>query len=545
MRIMKTDMRLWVMVIVSFALLTLGLLGLGAYAGKGGKDGPQIEGDFIWAVINEEKGYAYFGARGTKRAVKVAVGEGDGLPLFVGMVEEESEEVQTARRLTRKKGNNPRYKSWSAVDRANGYTYWYREKRRRRGRIVKRGGGRSWSVALPAGPGYLRDAYVLIDASRGLLYVGTARGPSIPAEVVKIAVGEGAQPPRVVGAVTLSPGECNIKYGLLDPESGHAYFGTRSGMVKIALGDGFEPPVRVGGLVLDAAERRPGTAVFDTSNGYAYLANTHAIVKVALGEGTEAPARVGAITVHRAPRCASRELIAFLVLPALLPLILSFLLSAPSWRHMRTDVALYLLVIASMIASFAELHVLGRRAFLGGFFALPPLTVPFFFLLPLCQAFLNGIGAAREAIRGGSSRWARERFRCVLLPRVFLWLALWAVYFVGLNAYFFKASVVGYLIMLVVPIAGVVLIMVGSCFIWAPRCKKLWTLALLTFVTPLIVFPLAYIPTLAFVYRFAPRGYYGLGLAVYPPLIAYLFLVVAGIGAWLWARRKGDVWFRA
>ena len=124
MRIMKTDIRLCVMMIVSFPLLTLALLGLGACAGKGGEDGPQIEGDFIWAVINEEKGYAYFRARGTvstpKRAAKVAVGEGDGLPRFVGMVEEESEEFQTACGLTRKKGNYPMSRPTYVMDSANG-----------------------------------------------------------------------------------------------------------------------------------------------------------------------------------------------------------------------------------------------------------------------------------------------------------------------------------------------------------------------------------------------------------------------------------------
>ncbi len=481
MRIMKTDIRLCVMMIVSFPLLTLALLGLGACAGKGGEDGPQIEGDFIWAAINEEKGYAYFGARGTKRVVKVAVGEGDGLPRFVGMVED-SEELQTAQRLTWKKVNNPQYNSTSAVDPANDYTYSYHYKPRP-GRLVKRGGGRSSSVPLPAGPGWLRGGgCVLIDASRGFVYVGTARGPAIPAEVVKIAVGEGAQPPRVVGAVTLSPGECNIQYGLLDPESGYAYFGTWSGMVKIALGDGFEPPVRVGALVLDAAGRHLGTTVFDTSNGYAYFANAYTIVKVALGEGAEPPARVGAITVHREPRSASRELAAFLLLPAILPLLLSFLLSAPPSRHMRTDIALYLLVIASMIASFAELHVLGPRAFLGALLALPPLTVPFFFLLPLCQAFLNGIAAARDSIRGGSGRSARERFRRVLLPHVFLWLALWAVYFVALGV------VGGGNLIVSTCCGGLVLGMVASCSVWAPRCTKLWNLALLTVLTALPVF---------------------------------------------------------
>ena len=218
--------------------------------------------------------------------------------------------------------------------------------------------------------------------------------------------------------------------------------------------------------------------------------------------------------------------------------------SAPPSRHMRTDIALYLLVIASMIASFLELHVLGPRAFLGGLFALPPVTVLFFFLLPLCQAFLNGIAAARDSMRGGSGRSARERFRRVLLPHVFIWLVLWSVYFVVLEAYLFKVVGGGNLIVSV-PSAGLVLLMVASCFIWAPRCKKLWPLVLLTFLTPLIAFPLAYIPAFAFVYFFGPRGYMDLGLVMIPPLIASLFLVVAAIVTWIRTKRKGDAWFRA
>jgi len=491
MKIMKTDVRLCVTMIVSFLLLILAILGLGACAGEGGKDGPQIEGDFIWAVINEEKGYAYFQARGTvstpKRAAKVAVGAGNGLPRFVGMVEKESEEFQTARGLTRKKGNNPRYRSMSAVDPANGYTYSYYYKPRP-GRLVKRGTGTSSSVPLPGGRGWLRSGgCVLIDASRGFVYVGTARGPSIPAQVVKFAVGKEFDPPQLVGAVDLESGESNISCGVIDPESGYAYFGTWSGVVKIAPGDGFEPPVRVGGLVLDAAAGGFRTAVIDTLNGYAYFANAYTIVKVALGEGAEPPARVGAITVHRESRSASRELTAFLLLPAIIPLILSFLLSAPPSRHIRTNIALHLLLIASMIVSFAELHVLGPRALLGGFFALPPLTVPFFFLLPLCRAFLYGIAAARDSMRGGSSRSARKRFRRVMLPHVFVWLTLWAVYFVVLGVYMEFVVGSGNLIVSTC-CGGLVLGMVASCFVWAPRCAKLWTLALLTVLTALPVF---------------------------------------------------------
>ncbi|MBA7686280.1 hypothetical protein ES703_94723 [subsurface metagenome] len=124
-------------------------------------------------------------------------------------------------------------------------------------------------------------------------------------KVVKIAVGKGSDPLQLVGAVDLESGESNISCGVVDPESGYAYFGTTSGVVKIAPGDGFEPPVRVGALVLDAVERRFRTAVIDTSNGYAYFANAYTIVKVVLGEGAEPPARVGAITVHREPRSAS------------------------------------------------------------------------------------------------------------------------------------------------------------------------------------------------------------------------------------------------
>ena len=37
----------------------------------------------------------------------------------------------------------------------------------------------------------------------------------------------------------------------------------------------------------------------------------------------------------------------------------------------------------------------------------------------------------------------------------------------------------------------------------------------------------------------------GLRIIIGAPLVASMFLLLATIGAWLWARRKGDAWFRA
>lgn len=208
-------------------------------------------------------------------------------------------------------------------------------------------------------------------------------------------------------------------------------------------------------------------------------------------------------------------------------------------RIMNTDIGLCAMMIGSLLA----LHVMGEHGFLGGVIALPPLVLPFFFLLPLCDGFLHGIAAARESMRGGASVSPTASFRQVLRPRMCLWLVLWILYFASLEAYLFKFAGGGNLIVSL-PSAGLVLLMVASCLFWAPRCRKRSTLAILTLLTPLLVVLVSYPLAFSFVYFIGPRGYMDLGLATIPPLISSAILLVAAIGVWLWSRHQGDAWFR-
>ena len=208
-------------------------------------------------------------------------------------------------------------------------------------------------------------------------------------------------------------------------------------------------------------------------------------------------------------------------------------------KIMNTDIGL----CATMIASLLVLHIMGEYALLGGLIALPPLVIPFFFLLPLCEAFLHGIVAARESLRNDPSGSPTLSFRRVLQPRMRLWFVLWSFYFVMLEVYLFKVAGGGNLIVSL-PSAGMVLLMVSSCLFWAPKCRKLSTLMLLTLLTPLLVAFFSYPLAFAFVYFIGPRGYMDLGLVTIPPMVSSTFLLITAIGTWLWARRQGDDWFR-
>jgi len=70
--------------------------------------------------------------------------------------------------------------------------------------------------------------------------------------------------------------------------------------VKVALGEGDNPPVRVGTLTLNSGEGGLWAAVADTATNLAWFgtySNPAQVVKVNLGEGNNAPTRVGALTL--------------------------------------------------------------------------------------------------------------------------------------------------------------------------------------------------------------------------------------------------------
>jgi hypothetical protein len=161
--------------------------------------------------------------------------------------------------------------------------------------------GQKQEVLLPPANGYLRASGCIVAApEQGYVYIGTARGPSIPADVVKVAIGGDKTDPHVVGVAKLREDECNLSCVILDKEKGMIYFGanttTQSTIVKLSLGDGNAPPQRIGALVLPKGVRDLRTCVFDGKRT-GYFATRDTILKVDLGENSDDPTLAGSVKV--------------------------------------------------------------------------------------------------------------------------------------------------------------------------------------------------------------------------------------------------------
>jgi len=260
------------------------------------------------AVIDAASGYAYFGISASPgRVVKVALGEGNDPPTRAGAV-------------TLNTGETNLYSA--VIDPTNGYAYFGTGRYLGMGdspsRVVKIALGVGSDPPTRVGAATLESAEILlrsavIDTASSYAYFGTVSGTpfSDPGRVVKVALGAGSDPPTRVGAVTLATGENNLHSAVIDVASGHAYFGTVTGIsfydssrvVKIALGAGSDPPTRVGAVVLATGENNPYSAVIDAANGHAYfgtatgtpLSAPGRVVKIALGAGSDSPKRVGAV----------------------------------------------------------------------------------------------------------------------------------------------------------------------------------------------------------------------------------------------------------
>jgi hypothetical protein len=125
------------------------------------------------------------------------------------------------------------------------------------------------ALPLVAGDNYLASA--VIDLVGGHAYFGTY---TIPARVIKVALGNGAEPPVRVGALTLEAGEDRLWTAVIDESGGHAYFGTWTvpgRVVKVAFGGASEPPVRVGAVTLEPGEDVLISGVIDPAGGHAYF----------------------------------------------------------------------------------------------------------------------------------------------------------------------------------------------------------------------------------------------------------------------------------
>ena len=209
-------------------------------------------------------------------------------------------------------------------------------------------------------------------------------------------------------------------------------------------------------------------------------------------------------------------------------------------RITKTDSALAAIMFASLVGA----HALREHPVLAEFLVPALLAPSFFFVLPLCQTFRKGIAAARDHIHETATGSPWREFGKVICPRLGHWPVLWMVYFAVVEVYL-ETVVGGLNWSLSVSNAGLVLGMIGACFIWAPRCENLWTLALATSLTVVPAFILFLFLGALALNILGLGGYMGLGIVIYSPFIASGCLLVAAIVSWFWAWRRGDAWFRA
>ncbi len=257
------------------------------------------------AAIDPEGGHAYFGTNTVPGAVaKVALGQGSNPPQVVETIVLESEED---------------FLPAAVIDVAGGHAYFGTSGAGVPGRVVKVALGdgklrpqRMGAVTLESTEAFLRSA--VIDPAAGHAYFGTGAF-GVPGRVIKVALGEGPEPPERIGALTLENGEEQLQSAVIDPEGGHAYFGTNTSpgrVVKVALGQGDALPQRIGAVELDSGENFLRSAVIDPANGHAYFGTSTSpgqVVKVVLGPGSTLPQRASALTLDSGENFLSSAII--------------------------------------------------------------------------------------------------------------------------------------------------------------------------------------------------------------------------------------------
>lgn len=128
-----------------------------------------------------------------------------------------------------------------------------------------------------------------------------------PAKVVKVALSTFAE----VSSVNLAAGEDNFLLNpLVDAGKGYAYFigsppSTIAQVVKVKMTPGANPPVRIGAANLDTTSGFMDGASIDTMHGFAYYGTYHSdpnvlgkVYKVKLEDGDVAPTLVGSISLR-------------------------------------------------------------------------------------------------------------------------------------------------------------------------------------------------------------------------------------------------------
>ncbi|MCX7046057.1 MAG: dockerin type I repeat-containing protein [Candidatus Sumerlaeota bacterium] len=260
---------------------------------------PSLESDLGSVALDTAAGYAYFGqsfggAAPVCTIVKVAMSKGDAPPRRVGSTPLLSDE---------------RGVSCGAIDSAAGYGYFGSD-----AKIIKVALGSGDSPPMRIGRlehGFFGSVtFGVLDPSLGYGYFVMYSSPSV---ILKVALGSGASLPTLVGSTALNYGERKVKCGLIDPAAGYAYFGEGDSyfspgqVIKVALGSGANPPRRIGALTLNSgAESCLSFAAFAPESGFAYWGGQSAVVKTALGIGDAPPSRVKSVIYGKgsvAQRC--------------------------------------------------------------------------------------------------------------------------------------------------------------------------------------------------------------------------------------------------
>jgi hypothetical protein len=133
----------------------------------------------------------------------------------------------------------------------------------------------------PCGPG-------LVDSLRHFAYFSTVHEPG---RILKVDLNaRSGSGPAIVGALVLEPEEDRPFYSAIDEKGGYAYFGTDfpGKIVKVALGNGAEPPSRIGSVLLDQ-QYNVRAGVVDSTAGYGCFSIANRLCKVKLGNGDEPP----------------------------------------------------------------------------------------------------------------------------------------------------------------------------------------------------------------------------------------------------------------
>ena len=177
-------------------------------------------------------------------------------------------------------------------------------------------------------------------------------------------------------------------------------------------------------------------------------------------------------------------------------------------------------------------------------------VLPVAFALPLNSAFLAGIASARDPGHRLTPRSPWFFFDRVVKRRLRWWWVVWG--FVLLGIFFPALALRG---RMALPLefsfvyamfaAGRWFLTVTACVFWAPRCERFWMLVFLTLLSTDISRGLFLCCALKVSDSVFVPGQH----APYLSLVMYgTFTIIPcflfAVGAWLWARRKDERWFR-